>query len=132
MPIGGAHRTRARAAPEILGSHGPEARRRERMAMTTRVGPDLFGYPPLPRVRLARQIDQVRPCHDNLATIHPRATGLHAAELRCATCAKFRGWMPRQALEFVDELTKKYGAPRTPIILRDSTIRGDGDMAFTK
>jgi hypothetical protein len=55
--------------------------------------PDLFGATPEPaspaigmRVKLDRDIDRARPCHDNLAILHPGKPP-HSAELRCATCS---------------------------------------------
>ena len=68
---------------------------------------DLFGAPtPPPQiVRLDRSTDRERPCCDNLATIHPRPDGPHAAELRCAGCGKHRGWLPRVALDFLAATT---------------------------
>jgi hypothetical protein len=90
---------------------------------------DLFGEPTAPPqiVRLDRHCDRIAPCCDNLATIHPRYDGPHAAELRCAGCDKHRGWLPKVALDFLAETTKRFGAPTHPITLRDSTI-GDHSM----
>ncbi len=50
-------------------------------------GCDLFGNAVQPEliVRLDRQCDRDKPCHDNLAIIRA-GQGPHAAELRCAGC----------------------------------------------
>jgi hypothetical protein len=78
-------------------------------------------------VRLDRQTDRDRPCHDNIATIGP-GKAQHAAELRCAKCGRHRGWLRGEALDFLKDLTQRFGAPVEPIILRDTTI-GDHLMA---
>jgi hypothetical protein len=78
-------------------------------------------------LRLVRGIDADRPCCENLAAINPRPDTIHAAELRCVGCGKFRGWMPREALTFLNEVTQRFGAPTAPLVLRDSSI-GDHVM----
>jgi len=82
---------------------------------------DLF--PELDRtiVRLDRSIDRERPCCENLATIHVR-TGPHGAALRCASCGQPRGWLPKQATEFLDDIANRFGNPAEPIVLRDNSI----------
>ena len=85
---------------------------------------DLFGHPVAqPQiVRLDRRTDRDKPCCQNLAIIHPRHDGPHAAELRCADCGKHRGWLPKVALEFLAETTRRFGASTDPIVLRDQQI----------
>ena len=78
-------------------------------------------------VRLDRSTDRERPCCENLATIHV-GKGPHGAELRCARCGRHRGWLPKQATEFLASVTERFGDP-DPIILRDQTI---GDMVLKK
>jgi hypothetical protein len=94
---------------------------------------DLFGQPVrrLQLVRLDRRTDRAKPCCENLAVIHPRHDGPHAAELRCANCGQHRGWMPHEAMRFVADLSRRFGAPTTPLTLRDATI-GDHHMGFNK
>jgi hypothetical protein len=78
---------------------------------------DLFGQPVrgLQLVRLDRRTDRARPCHENLAVVDPTPSGPHAAALRCANCGQHRGWMPRQALEFLaDPDAPVRRANRTP------------------
>ena len=60
-------------------------------------------------VRLDRDIDRQRPCHDNVVIIQP-GKAPHAGELRCATCSAHRGWAPKAMLDFVSETTKRFGA----------------------
>jgi hypothetical protein len=94
--------------------------------------PDLFGNPvmPLLLVRLDRQIDRDRPCCSNVAVVGP-GKAQHAAELRCAGCHAHRGWLRREALDFLAGLSQRFGAPTEPIILRDQQI-GDHIMADKK
>jgi hypothetical protein len=84
---------------------------------------DLFGNP-LPAhlcVRLERTIDRLNPCCDNIATVEPRS-GPHAAALHCASCNRFRGWLARDALGFLQITASRLGASGQPLPLRDSTI----------
>jgi hypothetical protein len=76
-------------------------------------------------VRLDRSTDRERPCCENLATIRP-GNGPHGAELRCAGCGRHRGWLPKQAVDFLASIADRFGDP-DPIILRDQTI---GDMVL--
>jgi len=93
---------------------------------------DLFGNPvtPVLLVRLDRQIDRDKPCCDNVAIVGP-GKAQHAAELRCANCDAHRGWLRREALDFLTDLSQRFGAPAEPIILRDSSI-GDHTMTEKK
>jgi hypothetical protein len=93
---------------------------------------DLFGHvaaPPM-RVRLDRTTDREQPCCENIAVIRP-GKGPHAGELRCDGCGRHRGWLPREALDFLTELSRQFGAPAEPLILRDQQI-GDHVMADGK
>ncbi len=78
-------------------------------------------------VRLDRSTDRERPCCENLATLRP-GKGPHGAELRCAGCGRHRGWLPKQAVDFLASIANRFGDP-DPIILRDQTI---GDMVLKK
>jgi hypothetical protein len=90
---------------------------------------DLF--PELDRtfVRLDRSIDRERPCCENLATIH-LGTGPHAAALRCASCGQHRGWLPKEATDFVKAVSEQFGALDQPITLGDQTIGGEAMTKF--
>jgi hypothetical protein len=81
-----------------------------------------------PVVRLDRTIDHDRPCCQNLATTGP-GKGPHGAELRCVTCGRHRGWLPKSAIDFVRAGAEQFGAGAEPIILRDQTI---GDEPLKK
>jgi hypothetical protein len=79
-------------------------------------------------VRLERHTDQTKPCCENLATIHPDK-GPHAAELKCSVCGQHRGWLPQEALDFVNTVAARVGA-QDPVVLRDNTI-GDNAPDYT-
>src|SRR5262249_28216664 len=72
-------------------------------------------------VELDRTIDRKQPYHDNLATVCA-GKAQHATELRCATCERHRGWLPKMALDFLTTTATRFGAPAEPLILRNSTI----------
>jgi hypothetical protein len=74
-------------------------------------------------VRLARSIDRDSPCCKGLAYVYP-GRGPHSGELRCTECNRHRGWLPRQAQTFLDDVAMRFGAPSEPLILRDRTIGG--------
>jgi hypothetical protein len=76
-------------------------------------------------VRLDRSTDRERPCCENLATLRP-GKGPHGAELRCVGCGRHRGWLPKQATEFL-VIANRSGNPAQPIVLRDNSI-GDHEM----
>jgi hypothetical protein len=78
-------------------------------------------------VRLARDIDRQKPCCDNVAIVHPGKPP-HAAELRCAGCGAYRGWLPQSTLNFIVEITAWFGAPPEPIIVRQQ--HKENEMAF--
>jgi hypothetical protein len=82
---------------------------------------DLFGAPTLIglRVKLDRPVDRERPCCRNVCTIGP-ARGPHAGELTCADCHQHRGWLSRPAAKWIESVITRFGAPKTPIIVRKS------------
>jgi hypothetical protein len=83
---------------------------------------DLFSWSPaVSMLRLDSDIDHIKPCCENLALVRT-GQGPHAAELRCANCGAHRGWLKREALEFLNTTVRRFGAPAEPIILRNSTI----------
>jgi hypothetical protein len=78
-------------------------------------------------VRLERHTDQIKRCCESLATINP-GKGPHAAELKCSVCGQHRGWLPQEALDFVNTVAATLGA-QDPIVLRDNSI---GDQPLQK
>ena len=92
--------------------------------------PDLFGDPITPALRV-RLDHPLKTCCNNVAVITP-GTGPHAAQLRCAECDAHRGWLPKQAFDFILENSRRYGAP-AEIVWRDRTIAiGDENMTTEK
>jgi hypothetical protein len=41
-----------------------------------------------------------------------------AADLKCASCGKRRGWLSTTTADFLETIVGKWGAPRDPIVLR--------------
>jgi hypothetical protein len=76
-------------------------------------------------VRLERSIDQQKPCHRNMATVHP-GKGPHAGELRCSDCDRHRGWLSKEAGTRLLAVIEKFGMPTEPL-----TIRNDAYSALT-
>jgi len=74
-------------------------------------------------VRLERRTDREKPCCGNIATIGA-GKGPHVAELRCNVCGNHRGWLPREALNFLNSVTETFGNSAEPIILRDNSFGG--------
>jgi hypothetical protein len=75
-------------------------------------------------VRLERNIDRLKPCHRNMATVlfgkEP-----HASELRCSDCDRHRGWLSKEAGTQLLAVIEKFGMPTEPL-----TIRNDAYSAF--
>jgi hypothetical protein len=88
-----------------------------------RADPDLFDEP-APTVatpflvRLERSIDHSNPCCGNLAFVYA-GRGPHAAELKCAACGNHRGWLPKNALSFLLETARLFGATDEPVTIRE-------------
>jgi hypothetical protein len=80
---------------------------------------NLFGNPTLVglQVKLDRPVDCERPCCLNICTIGP-ARGPHAGELVCAGCGQHRGWLSKPTAQWIEHVVMRFGAPKTPIILR--------------
>ena len=68
-------------------------------------------------VKLARAADKEKPCHRNLAIIHP-GRGPHAGELRCADCDRHRGWLSKETGGWLLSVISKFGAPDGPLTIR--------------
>jgi hypothetical protein len=63
--------------------------------------------------------------------------GPHAGELKCAVCERHRGWLSKDFASFIASITKKFGAPTTPIVLRhrvphDRVEEPPGNAGITK
>jgi hypothetical protein len=58
-------------------------------------------------------------CGANVAVLGS-SCGPHFARRTCANCGAFRGWLPADALAFVNKQIDTAGRPRQPIVLRHS------------
>jgi hypothetical protein len=77
------------------------------------------------RVKLARPIDQKKPCCRNLAIIGA-GSGPHAGEFRCVDCNRHRGWLSQSTASWISEVVNRFGAPTTPIVVRPSSLDQGG------
>jgi hypothetical protein len=68
------------------------------------------------KVKLARDCDSAKPCHDNVAVIGP-GKAPHVGEFRCAACGAHRGWLSHAMNDFILETVRRFGSPVEPIIL---------------
>jgi hypothetical protein len=68
-------------------------------------------------VKLDRRIDRETPCCRNICLIHA-GKGPHIGELRCADCARHRGWLPQEAACWIESVIAICGMPTTPIEVR--------------
>jgi hypothetical protein len=89
---------------------------------------DLFGSsaeepspPPLepasPIIGLRVRLPRVCQCGDNLAVIGS-SCGPHAASRRCGVCNGHRGWLAHRQADWPITITRKFGSPTTPLVLR--------------
>jgi hypothetical protein len=80
---------------------------------------DLFGAAVLadPLIGLAVLLpDECRTCHTHIAIVG-EGSGSHRASLYCG-CGQHRGWLPREAAEFLTTLIQKFGRPLEPVAVR--------------
>ena len=70
-----------------------------------------------PLVGLAVKLPDACRCKTNVAQIGAPC-GPHLAELRCVRCERHRGWLPREAHQFLTEITSRFGRPTEPIAIR--------------
>jgi hypothetical protein len=85
-------------------------------------------------VRLAgRPVDPGhRRCGDIVTLGSSKA--MHAATMTCRSCGQFRGWLPRDAVAFINDVRAKFGAPeiitiRNPLERRWRRRRGGYHLA---
>jgi hypothetical protein len=69
------------------------------------------------KVKLDRYIDREKPCHDNLAVVHP-GKAQHVGEFRCAACGAHRGWLSQASRNLILETVRRFGAPPEPVLVR--------------
>jgi hypothetical protein len=82
-------------------------------------------------VRLDRLIDKpCGRCGSTVVTVGAGA-GPHIASLRCFTCDRHRGWLPKPTMDFLNETARLFGVPDKPPTIRDTThtkLRGQTEM----
>jgi hypothetical protein len=94
-------------------------------AMRSRLPARLFGM----RVRLKPADD--RPCcANNSVAVIDRPSGLHAAQLKCASCGAHRGWLSQNIASWLTTVINKFGAPDAPIVIRRGHVHAP-DMSET-
>jgi hypothetical protein len=70
------------------------------------------------KVRLDRPIDRDHPCCRNICIIGP-AEEPYGGALHCADCGRGRGWISKTSAQWIEQVGKRFGAPRdTPIVVR--------------
>src|ERR671937_639892 len=70
------------------------------------------------KVLLDRPADREKPCHNNVCVIGG-GKELHAHVLICAACGKRRSWLSKTTAQWIEYVVTRFGAPTTPIILRE-------------
>jgi hypothetical protein len=73
------------------------------------------------QVKLDRPIDRERPCCKNICVVGP-SKGPHAGELRCADCKQHRGWLSKPTARWIEHVAARFGAPLTPVVVRQLTL----------
>jgi hypothetical protein len=72
------------------------------------------------RLKLERKIDLQKLCYSNVAIVRA-GKGPHAAELRCAKCDSHRGWLPKEAANWLLTVLAFWPEAKTDVhVLRDS------------
>lgn len=73
-------------------------------------------------IKLARTIDgPCAVCGETAVTVGSSG-GPHSASLRCASCERHRGWLPKTVADFLTDLVVRFGRPTEPIIVRNSEL----------
>jgi hypothetical protein len=55
--------------------------------------------------------------------------GIHWAVMTCASCGRHRGWLGRDAINFINETRARFGAPEIIVLRNRSIAAGAGDEA---
>jgi hypothetical protein len=71
------------------------------------------------KLKLERATDIAKPCCNNFA-IACAGKGPHAAELRCARCGSHRGWLPKEAANWLTAMLTQFPEAQTDVhVIRD-------------
>ena len=81
---------------------------------------ELFSDNVSPLFGMRVKFDGIRCCPhcSNKITVIRSTTGPHHAELKCAACGTFCGWLSERTASWLNTVINKFGAPPTPIVLR--------------
>jgi hypothetical protein len=72
------------------------------------------------RLKLERKADRKNGCCTSFAVVHA-SKGPHAAELRCAGCGSHRGWLPKEAANWLLVVLAHFPAAKTDVhVIRDT------------
>src|SRR5262245_48515596 len=85
------------------------------------------------KLKLERKVDREKSCCRNFAVVHA-GKGPHIAELRCANCGAHRGWLPKQAANWLLNVLLVWPEARTDVhVIRDAsaTSARGGNGAIT-
>jgi hypothetical protein len=73
------------------------------------------------KVKLDRPVDRERPCCRNVCIIGV-GKGPHAHALHCSDCGQHRGWISKSTATWIEQVVTRFGAPTTPIVVRNHTF----------
>jgi hypothetical protein len=79
---------------------------------------DLIGLP----IKLERTIDDPCAACGDTGVVIGSGAGPHCASLRCASCHRHRGWLPKVVADFLMDLVARFGRPTYPITIRNSEL----------
>jgi hypothetical protein len=72
------------------------------------------------RLKLERKADLRNGCCTNFAVVHA-GKGPDAAELRCARCGSHRGWLPKEAANWLLAVLTHFPTAKTDVhVIRDT------------
>jgi hypothetical protein len=71
------------------------------------------------KIKLDRPIDRERPCCRNVCIISA-GQAPHPGALHCVDCGQHRGWLNKITAQWIEHVVTRFGAPKTPIIVRRS------------
>src|SRR4051794_26811851 len=79
------------------------------------------------RIKLHRLADrEYACCADNIAVI--TAGMLHRGRIHCAACGRDRGWLSGTTIDFIEQVSRRFGAPSLITLKRNSShVAGAGD-----
>jgi hypothetical protein len=98
---------------------------------------ELFSSPPPPAaqadpllritIELRRTCDLADPCCDQVGRLGP-GKGPHEYEIRCSNCERQRGWMPKQASAWLQQIPHLRSS--VPPVLHDGEIHHNGKRGY--